>query len=219
MRRFSIVVLMLVMLAGMGSMTSSVAAQAVATPEEEATPQVGGLTFPLTPDPELCVVEPRASDELLDLWFAEEGSPAAEAVAAEQSPNEVTIPVGEPAEDEIISSVYATIHEVFSCFAAGDFPRATSLFTDDLVRQFGPEPGATREEAAAFLEAEPVPEAPDVTGFVVAITDVMVLEDGRVGAFVVDRYPQGDSTVYAIFEYNGERWLVDEVIEFIAAEE
>ncbi len=209
---FSLVVLVLAMLVGMGGMIS-VAAQGE-TPEtlpQEATPHVGTLTFPLTPDPALCMVEPRSTDELLGLWFTEDGTPV---TVTEEVPTEVTIPLGPAAEDEEISAIYATVHELFSCFAAGDFPRATALFTDNLIRQFGPEPGETREDVTAFLETEPVPESPDVTGFIVAITDVMELEEGRVGAFVVGRGPEGDSTVYAIFAYEGERWLVDEVIEF-----
>lgn len=217
MRRLSLYVFVLAMLLGMSSMTSVVAQGE--TPEslqQEATPQIGTLTFPLTPDPALCTIEPRSTEDLLGLWFTEDGTPV---TITQQVPAEVTIPLGPAADDEEISAIYATVHELFSCFAAGDFPRATSLFTDDLAQQFGPGPEATEEEVTALLEAEPVPESPEVTGFIVAITDVMELEDGRVGAFVVDRGPQGDTTAYVIFAYEGERWLVDEVIEFSTGEE
>lgn len=83
--------------------------------------------------------------------------------------------------------------------------------------QFSPDPGQTREDVAAFIEATPIAE-PDTGIELVAITDVMLLEDGRVGAFVVDR-EQTIQTVYVIFEQSGDRWLVDEVIEFTSGEE
>lgn len=215
----SLVMLVLATLAGMGGM-SAVAAQGetAETLQQEATPQVGGLTFPLEADPALCTVEPRDTAELLDLWFPAEGTPAAAVV--EESPTEVTVPLGQPADDEEISAIYATVHEVFSCFEAGDFGRATALFTDDLVRQFGPGPEESREDVTALLEATPTPEEGGGESQIIAITDVMVLEDGRIGAFVVDRGPQGDATAYAIFEQeqDGDRWLVDEVIEFSTGE-
>jgi hypothetical protein len=216
MRRLSIVVFVLAMLVGMGSMNSVVArGETPETIQQEATPQVGTLTFPMEPDPLLCTIEPRSTEDLLGLWFSEDGTPV---TITQEVPDEVTIPLGPAADDEEISAIYATVHELFSCFAAGDFPRATSLFTDDLARQFGPGPEATEEEVTAFLEAEPVPET-GVGSLIIAITDVMELEDGRVGAFVVDRGVQGDTTAYVIFEQDGDRWLVDEVIEFSTGEE
>jgi hypothetical protein len=46
------------------------------------------------------------------------------------------------------------------------------------------------------------------------ITDVMSLADGRVGAFVVDRSEGIDTTVYVMFSQEGDRWLIDDLIEF-----
>ena len=124
----------------------------------------------------------------------------------------------------------ATVGEVFACFEAGDALRASALFTDDLARQFGPEPGTPREEAEAFLtggfpkEATPVatPEGEPVGGEaagsqIVAVTDVMELADGRVGAFVVTREAGEFGTAYVVFEREGDRLLADELIEFAPA--
>jgi hypothetical protein len=189
---------------------------------QDATPEPAASGFPLVPDPALCQVEPRSTDELVEIWF-HEGAPSAaeatpDAAAAtpvdQQTVTEVNIPVGPPAGDAIAAGVTLTVHEVFSCFEAGDFPRATALFTDDLVRQFGPEPGATEEDVIDFLEATPEPAPEDQATDILAVTDVMLLEDGQVRAFVVDSSPDGLNTAFVIFEHEGARWLVAEVIEF-----
>lgn len=104
MRRLSLYVFVLAMLLGMSSMTSVVAQGE--TPEslqQEATPQIGTLTFPLTPDPALCTIEPRSTEDLLGLWFTEDGTPV---TITQQVPAEVTIPLGPAADDEEISAIY-----------------------------------------------------------------------------------------------------------------
>ncbi len=192
---------------------------------QEATPGAGADLFPITPDPADCTVEPRSADELLALWYGPGGSAVAAATpAAETDATEITIPVGSPADDATTAAAVATVQDVFACFAAGDALRAYALFTDDLARQFGPEPGTPREEAEAFLaapleEATPEGEGEAVggdaaEGQIVAVTDVMELADGRVGAFAVDRSEGELSTVYVIFERQGDRLLADEIFEF-----
>jgi hypothetical protein len=189
--------------------TSPVAAQ-------DATPEAGAMAFPITPDPAACQVEPRTTDELLALWYTPEGSPVPAATPTwGAQTTSLTLPVGPPADEAISSEVVSAVSEVFGCFAAGDFVRATALFTEDLVRSFGGEPGTTVEEARAFLET--TPEAGmdgDGEERLIAITDVMDLGDGRVGAFVVDESGGQLDTVYAIFERQDGRLLVDEIIDF-----
>ena len=168
--------------------------------------------YPVVPDPAACEVEPRTADELIALWFTPDGSPIA-APAEEEEPSEVTIPLGEPADEETMAAIEAVVIGVFSCFEAGDFLAATALFSDELAASFGPEFGADEAEAREFLEMPAEPEEGDER--ILAITDVMVLADGRVGAFVVDQ--AGDDpplSTYAIFVEEGDGWLVDEVIEF-----
>lgn len=179
--------------------------------EDEAAQTSAEPEFPLAADPALCTVEPRLTEDLLDIWYPPDGTPAAAADITEELPTEVTIPLGEPIDDDsIVAGVTTTVHEVFSCFAAGDYARATALFTDNLVATFGPGPDETREDAAGFLEASPVPEPEEEQTQILAITDVMLLDDGRVSAFAVDEV----GTAYVIFEQHGDRWLVDEVFEF-----
>ena len=182
----------------------------------DATPEAGATGFPIDPDPAACEVEPRSTDELLALWYTPEGSPVPAATPTwGAQTTSLTLPVGPPADEVTASAVVSTVSEVFGCFAAGEFVRATALFSDDLVRGFGGEPGTTLEEARAFLEATPAAgmDGPSEDR-VIAITDVMDLGDGRVGAFVVDESGGQIDTVYAIFERQEDRWLVDEIIDF-----
>ena len=183
---------------------------------QDATPGVCAMTFPINPDPAACQVEPRATDELLALWYTPEGNPvpAATPTGGGQA-RSLTVPVGPPADEATRSEVVRTVSEVFSCFAAGDFVRATALFTDDLVRSSGGEPDTTVEEARAFLEATPAAGMEgDEEERVIAITDVMDLGDGRIDAFVVDESGGELDTVFAIFEREGDLVLVDEIVDF-----
>jgi len=200
---------------------SSIAAMltvVIATPvsAQDATPEAGMVAFPISPDPAACQVEPRTTDELLALWYTPEGDPLPAATPQGGSEaTSLTLPVGPPADEGTAREVVSAVSEIFGCFAAGDFPRATALFTEDLTRSFGGEPGTTAEEARTFLEATPEAGMEGGTGeTVIAITDVMDLGDGRIGAFVVDQSGGQLDTVYAIFERQGERLLVDEIIDF-----
>ena len=193
---------------------------------QDATPAAGA--FPITPDPADSTVEPRSAEELLALWYDPEGTPlAAAATPTAEQAAAVTIPLGPPADAATAAAVAATVSGVFSCFEAGDALRAYAHFTDDLARQFGPPPGTPREEAEAFLAAPLDDEAPEgatpegepvggeAAGLqIVAVTDVMELADGRVGAFIVSRDAGQLDTVYVAFERRGERLLADELVDF-----
>lgn len=200
------------MLVGAGTFTHAVA--------QDATPAPGAHEYPFTPDPASCTAEPRDTEALLDIWFPTDGTPVAEEAVAEEPPTEVTIPVGQLADQEVADEVATTVHGLLSCFAAGDFPRALSFFTDNLARSYSPGPDETREDVTAFLEATPMADPDSDQGQILAITDVMLLDDGRVGAFVVDSSAEGTFTVYAIFEEQEDgRLLVDKVIAFSPDEE
>lgn len=202
-------------LAALG-LTVLLASSAVVTAAaQDATPTAGQAAFPIIPNPTDCQVEPRSPDELLALWYTPEGSPVPPATPEIMLTTQI-IPIGPRADAAAVAAVTATVREVFGCFAAGDFPRATALFSDDLARGFGPEAGVPIEEARAFLEATPGPEMQGGTPEqqIVAITDVMELSDGRVGAIVVDSSGGQQDAVYAIFAQEGDRWLVDEIIDF-----
>jgi hypothetical protein len=172
--------------------------------------------FPITPDPAACRVDPRPTDEVIALWFGSEGSPAAAAEPPRQAAgaDAVTIPVGPAADAATAAAVTAAVAEVFACFAAGDFPRALALFTDDLARSLGPGSGASVAEARALLAAAPEPVPAGERDLILAVTDVMALADGRVGAFIVTQSAGGADVGYVIFARQGDRWLLDEDIHF-----
>src|SRR5687768_17494617 len=87
---------------------AAVLAAVMATPiaAQDATPAAGARTFPITPDPAACRVEPRSTDELLALWYTAEGSPvpAATPMTGAQTTS-LTVPVGPPADEATASEV------------------------------------------------------------------------------------------------------------------
>ena len=59
----SVVVLVLAMLGGGVRIAPALA--------QDATPEPAASWFPLVPDRALCQVEPRSTDELVEIWFHE----------------------------------------------------------------------------------------------------------------------------------------------------
>jgi hypothetical protein len=188
------------------------------TAAQDASAGSGAVEYPIDPVPADCQVEPRSTDELIALWLGPDGSSAA-APLSEEASTTVTIPLGTPADEATVGGVVAALRETYACFETGDFRRTTALFTDDLTRTFGPGPDATEEDVRAFL-AWPEPATEAEASQIIAIADVMVLADGRVGVFVVDRSAdEGTHVAYVVFERAGDRWLADETIEFGGVED
>jgi hypothetical protein len=174
---------------------------------QEASPVAGGTA---------CTVEPRTADELLALWYADDGTPIGTwaTPVAEEEVTELTIPIGAPADEATTTAITAVVEQVFACFDAGEQLRAFALFTDNLATMFGPEPGTSFEDAQAFLTAPAEPAPPGEESEIVAVSNAVMLADGRVGAFVIERYAGVVTVSYGIFVQDGDGWLVDEVIEF-----
>ena len=163
-----------------------------------------------------CDVAPRTAEELLALWYGPDGEPIGTWATpmAEEPAADITIPTGEPADEATAAAITSVVHQVFACFDAGNFLAASALFTDDLAATFGPEPGTTFEDAQAFLTAAPEPAPEGEESEILAVSNAVVLDGGRVAAFVVEQFAGVVSVSYAIFEQVGDSWLVDEVIEF-----
>jgi hypothetical protein len=142
-----------------------------------------------------------------------EGTPDAEVVI-----DGVAVPVGDEADDATAAAIEATVRAVFACFNAGDLLRATAFFTDDLTSAIFVGAELSREEAAALLSS-PVPAPASEAAQIVAVTNVMRLADGRIGAFVIAQTGADFDTSYAMFKEIDGNWLVDQVIEFPPSDE
>ena len=159
-----------------------------------------------------CTVEPRPVEELVGFYFAEQGTPAATPLPAVPVASEADLPQGEPADAATAAALAATVAEIFVCFDDNQYARAFALMTNEMVRQFGPDPANseedTAEEVRALLEGQlagtpgPVPAAERQPAPV--LRDAQVLPDGRAGAVVEEE----DETVFLLFEQEEGRWLL-----------
>ena len=173
---------------------------------QEASPAAGAA---------VCDEEPRDVEELVGFYFSPEGTPLATPTMSTVD-DESELPTGEAVDAETEAEVSAVVAELVACFETGQFARAFSLMTEDLVRQTGPDTSSpnedTPEEVRALLE-EQIAGAPDEeragTTDAGAGRDLRLLDGGRVGGvWTID----GDAA-FIVFEEEDGRWLVDEVID------
>lgn len=187
---------------------------------QDATPDPGITPTPDSPYAIECQFEPRPADELLGMWYDTAPALAATEVlatpVAEAITNEVSIPIGPPADDATTVGITATARQLFACLAGGDTLRAYSLFTDQLAGDFRPAPGVSRTDAEAVLNAPPTPQPGTTDSGDITVASPMVLPDGRVGAFIVDRAATGTGSdaSYVVFQRQGETWFIDGLVEF-----
>jgi hypothetical protein len=75
-----------------------------------------------------------------------------------------------------------------------------------------------RELARTRITAQPEPRAEDALVRLITVTDVSVLPDGRIAAFVVLNEPllppSGPETLLFVFANQDGQWLVDDWIDF-----
>ena len=154
--------------------------------------------LPVTADPAMCSVEPRA----LPLW---NGTPAAVVDVDQPDPA-----LGEAADDATIRGITSTIIESAACANAGQPLRVYALVTGDfLARQFVGEGAADVTESGARLERpEPTPDPPDYLT-VIAIDEVVTFPDGTVGAIVTSSNDDGTYRDYVVFVEGETRWLIE----------
>lgn len=164
----------------------------------------------VSPDPAACRVTPRTLDDLRGFLPspADEGTPSA--IAAPPSP---VPPEGVPADPEIVEAITAVTYELYACLNANDFLRVFALYTDGyMTRSFVSEDIAPE---AIDLFGTPIPAEPADKRTSVAVRDVQVLDDGRIGALVVSRSPYADGAdvpTYYIFVEQEGRYLVDDIV-------
>lgn len=165
---------------------------------------------PSAPMPEECVSEPRDQAEIDSILAS--GEPE------QVLPNGLPVPLGVPAEESIQLAVGATVRELLACLNAGDAQRGASLFSERGLRTFYGAPAADDSAEEQAPAGTPTPRSEDQWLSLRSVTDVSVLEDGRVGAFVVldDPLVRGPraQTLFFVFVEDEGRWVVDGVLGF-----
>jgi hypothetical protein len=174
-------------------------------------------------DPAECQVEPRSVDGILALWYPDRdaGTPVRTGSAREVRTS-VPVPLGEPADAMTLEGISVTIREEIACVNAGDPLRSFALYSDDLMRSFGVGMESPIQDTRATLETPPTPLPVTQRIKLLAVTDVSVMADGRIGAFIVYDDPQLSlptvRTLVAIFVEERGRWVFDEIVEFTVSE-
>ena len=159
------------------------------------------------PDPTDCQVEPRTVDELTAL-IQEAATPVADASPV-GGPDEAALEGAEPADEETVAEINATWREFIACVNANDFLRMFALVSDDKLRRDFAEDlaGATEEQLIAFFAAAPVALEPEMRAPFIPLSEMQVLEDGRVLAVGPGESGQGE---ILIFVREDNRWLIDD---------
>jgi hypothetical protein len=215
MRRLSISILVFTVVALNAAL---VPAGVAAQDESQATPAAGKDRLPRGVLAEECLVEPRSSDEVFTLLgLAEEA--AGQAAPAPRTP--VPAPPWTRADEETATATEATIREWLACINADDNLRIAALMSDAaLTRFFASTLGSAEaiEGARANLAGTPVPRAEEDLAQLVSVSDVSVLDDGRIAALAVIREPAlrpgGQEALLLILTPVGDRLLIDDVVQF-----
>lgn len=120
-------------------------------------------------------------------------------------------PQGEPADEETVAGVTATVRESIACRNAGDYARMLVFFTPAMLVELYGSPATVDPEVLQGIQEGPRP-VPDARRLRIdAIDDVVALPDGRVGALVQTSTPRREFRDYLFFVRDPEsgRWLID----------
>jgi hypothetical protein len=171
--------------------------------------------LPITPGPELCLVEPRPL-EFFEQYLGTPGATPSVEGAAEMggSLDSFVPPEGQPADPETVDAVAATAVEIVACYNGGEVRRVFALYSNNLIESFASGDPLPQEEFDA-MAATPTAVPEDQWSTVLAVREVILVDDGRVAGFVDFEFEDGyRETQYAILVEEGDRWLVDEILLF-----
>lgn len=160
------------------------------------------------PMPEECVVEPRDQAEIEEILASSQ--PAAPLASG------LPVPLGTPADDDTKTEITELVRQFVACLNAGDAARAAALVTESgLVGFYGVAAADDSVEVQA-PEGEVMARADDEMLRLRAVTDVSVMDDGRLGAFVLlnDPLVRGSQTMLFIFGDDGNGPAIDSVVGF-----
>lgn len=133
-------------------------------------------------------------------------------------PAAFTLPAGAPADAATAAGVTAALREILACLNTGNALAVLPLTTDRFVRALlRKEPITAPEEAAAERAGPPPTETPAEWSSLLAVWQVRVLPDGRVGALVArrdaDPPPPRLKVGFFVFARADGRYLLDEVTD------
>jgi len=166
----------------------------------------------VTPSPSECGVTQRSVNQIRDFFATPDG---AQMETNRSSQMDIVVPVGEPVDAVTSADVLATLRELFACYNAGEMRRAFALMTDAYLQEYAARALLLPEDVDYFL-GDPRPAPANERFSLAAVSDITLLDDGRVGAFVVSSHPiVGVDTEYMILALQDGRWLIDEVFLFV----
>jgi hypothetical protein len=171
--------------------------------------------------PENCTQAPRALEDIQAIAGTPAPEGAGEATAAAMNANEqsVDLPTGQPASQDAIDGIMATIEQNIACYNAGDYLAGFGGVTDHFLQsQVGL--ALFDEDFVATMTASPVALADDQQTTLVGTSDFTLYDDGRVGVLVSYTSPtpqaegiNGLEIDLWIFQEVDGRWLLDESIQ------
>jgi hypothetical protein len=120
-------------------------------------------------------------------------------------------PAGEPADEETVAAITATVRESIACRNAGDFARMLVFFTPNMLAELYGSPATVDPEVLQGIQEGPraLPEPRRLR--LDAIESIVMVPDGRVGAVVETSTPRREFRDYLFFVLDAEsgRWLID----------
>ena len=156
-----------------------------------------------------CDITPRPNEEIERLTAS---AAAATPAAIPEAVEAVPLPAGDPVEPVIIDQLVRVLREIDACAAEGNLAQLMALYTEEGVVNviLAPEP-------VPIIPGQPpvdveIPLPGGIADLTPAITDAVLLEDGRVAALVSTVEPGGPTDVvwFALDEEAG-LWRVDDV--------
>ncbi len=182
------------------------AAAQSATPA--ATPAGAPYSLPDVPDPALCDTEPISREALNG---AIEGDASATPVPFRNG----VVPEGEPANPDQVAAVYGMVRRLVACYSAGELLRAYAMFTPGYFHRVFGKQGAYTDAAYDSLST-PQPADADERVKILAIENIRVLTDGRIGATVILEYAVIPMPKRFLMVFSGtgpeSAWVIDDIL-------
>lgn len=182
---------------------------------QSGTP-VGGRDVP---DASECTVAPGVAADVLALFREMAATPTAPSTSGTANPTPFVPPSGQPADAETTAAIVTATREIIACTNSYGFLGLVTVSTHRHIRDIMTVDlanGMTEADVAAFYADTPEPPTPEQSVAFGEVRDVVVLDDGRVGALVVGDEPGAPSyPLYFIFVKENDRYLLDEEYDLL----